>query len=86
MSVLKAHDSQYLVLRSSNTLDALFLSNFFRREYPQGRVVIMGSDLLFQRERGSAGISGVMMLSTYPLVPWGHDWTTGADADAPPVI
>jgi hypothetical protein len=72
---LRAHRIQYLVLRSSNTLDPLFLSNFFRRAYPEGRVIILGSDLLFQRERGSTGISGVMMLSTYPLFPWGQDWT-----------
>ncbi|MGD0162325.1 MAG: hypothetical protein ABSB39_07620 [Candidatus Sulfotelmatobacter sp.] len=74
VGALKAHHSEYLVLRCSSTLDSLFLSEFFRRMYPQGRVVIVGSDLLFLREHGSTGISGITMLSTYPLMPWGQDW------------
>jgi len=78
VGALKAHHSQYLILRCSNTLDPLFLSEFFRRMYPEGRVVIVGSDLLFLRERGSTGISGNTMLSSYPLLPWGQDWTRWA--------
>lgn len=72
---LKAHRSEYLVLRCSNTLDPLFLSEFFRRMYPQGRAVIVGADLLFLRERGTTGISGITMLSNYPLLPLEQDWT-----------
>lgn len=72
VAILQDHRSEYLLIRSSNTLDQLFLANFFRRVYPQGRIVIRGVDTLFLRERGSAGISGVMTLSTYPLIPW--DW------------
>lgn len=72
VGVLRDHRSEYLIIRSSNTLDQLFLANFFRRAYPQGRIVLRGVDTLFLRERGSTGISGVMTLSTYPLIPW--DW------------
>lgn len=72
LEVLQDHHSEYLVIRSSNTIDQLFLTNFFRRLYPQGRIVIRGADTLFLRERGSSGISGVVMLSSYPLFPW--DW------------
>lgn len=75
VGVLHAHHAQYVVLRSSNTLDPLFLTKFLRGTYPAGRVVILGSDLLFQRERGSSGISGVLQLSTYPLFAWEQDWT-----------
>jgi hypothetical protein len=75
VSVLREHRAQYLVLRSSNTLDPLFLAKFLRAAYPAGRVVILGSDLLFQRERGSGGIGGVMLLSTYPLFAWEQNWT-----------
>jgi hypothetical protein len=78
VGALKAHQSQYLVLRYSNSLDPLFLTKFFRRFYPKGRVVLAGTDLLFQRERGSEGLSGIMMLTTYPLMPWGQDWTKWA--------
>ena len=75
VGVLGAKQTQYIVLRSSNPLDQVFLANFLRRNYPQARIVILGADLLFQRERGSTGLSGVMTLSTYPLLPWGQDWT-----------
>ena len=75
VNVLREHHSQYLLLRSSNTLDPLFMAKFFRAAYPAGRVVILGSDLLFQRERGSGGISGIMLLNTYPLFAWEQNWT-----------
>jgi hypothetical protein len=83
VAALKAHRSEYLLLRCSNTLDPLFLSKFFQRLYPQGRVVIVGSDLLFQRERGLTGVNGIMMLSTYPLLPLGQDWTKWANQSPP---
>jgi hypothetical protein len=80
VSVLRDHRSEYLIIRSSNTLDQLFLANFFRRVYPEGRIVIRGADTVFLRERGGTGISGVMMLSTYPLIPWDwRDWLDQSD-------
>ena len=74
VSVLRAHESEYVVLRSSNPLDQLFLSHFLRVAYPQGRVVIEGSDLLLRRESGAATLSGIMTLTTYPLLPWESHW------------
>ena len=80
VSVLRDHHSEYLIIRSSNTLDQLFLANFFRRVYPEGRIVVRGPDNLFLRERGGTGISGVIMLSSYPLIPWDwRDWLDQSD-------
>jgi hypothetical protein len=75
VSALRELHASYIILRSSNTLDQLFLANFFRRSFPDGRIVINGSDLMFIRERGSTGLSGAMTLSTYPLFPLERDWT-----------
>ena len=75
VSALRSHRAQYVVLRSSNTLDPLFLANFLRREYPEARVVILNSDLLFQRGQDALALTGVMTLSTYPLLPWEREWT-----------
>jgi hypothetical protein len=75
VSFLRAHESQYLVLRSSNPLDQLFLSHFFSIAYPEGRIVIQGADLLMRRETGAAALSGIMTLTTYPLLPWENHWT-----------
>jgi hypothetical protein len=75
VAALREFDAQYIILRSSNTLDQLFLTNFLRRTYPDGRIVILSSDLMFVRERGATGLSGAMTLSTYPLFPLVRDWT-----------
>ncbi len=73
--VLRAHRSEYLLIRSSNPLDELFLAHYFKMSYPEGRVVIAGADLLLRRETGASGLNGIMTLSTYPLLPWTPDWT-----------
>ncbi|HMI53391.1 MAG TPA: hypothetical protein VK525_17895 [Candidatus Saccharimonadales bacterium] len=75
VAALRELHARYILLRSSNTLDQLFLSNFLRRSYPDGRIVIFGSDLMFIRERGATGLNGSMTLSTYPLFPLEHRWT-----------
>jgi hypothetical protein len=75
VSLMRAHRTQYILLRSSNPLDQLFLGHFFRLTYPQGRIVLVGADLLLRRETGASGLNGVMALSTYPLLPWEQDWT-----------
>lgn len=75
VAALRELRARYILLRSSNTLDQLFLTNFLRRSYPDGRIVIFGSDLMFIRERGVTGLSGAMTLSTYPLFPLERDWT-----------
>jgi hypothetical protein len=83
VSLMRAHKTQYILLRSSNPLDQLFLSHFFRMTYPEGRIVIVGADLLIRREIGAAGLNGIMTLTTYPLLPWEQDWTSSV---APPTI
>jgi hypothetical protein len=75
VAALRELHARYVFLRSSNTLDQLFLTNFLRRSYPDARIVIFGSDLMFIRERGATGLSGAMALSTYPLFPLERDWT-----------
>ena len=75
VAALRELHARYVILRSSNTLDQLFLANFFRRNFPDGRIVILDPDLIFIRERGSTGLSGAMTLSTYPLFPLERDWT-----------
>ncbi len=75
VAALRELHARYILLRSSNALDQLFLTNFLRRSYADGRIVIFGADLMFIRERGSTGLSGTMTLSTYPLFPLERDWT-----------
>lgn len=82
VEALRSHRAQYVLIRSSNTLDPLFLANFLGRDYPEARVVILNSDLLFQRGQDALQLSGVMTLSTYPLFPWEREWTARAPSFA----
>jgi hypothetical protein len=75
VSYLRVHHTRYLLLRCSNQLDFLFLTRFFHRAYPEGRIVTVGADLLFRREIDSTEFRGVMALSTYPLLPRDQHWS-----------
>ncbi len=74
-NLLGEHHIEFIVLRSSNTLDQIFLTRFFARAYPDARVVLTSADLLFRRSSGTAGLRGTMTLTTYPLLTWQQDWT-----------
>ena len=82
VDVLRAHRAEYVLLRSSNTLDPLFLANFLRRDYPDARIVALNSDLLFQRGRDAMALTGVMTVSTYPLFSWAREWSVLVQGDA----
>ena len=79
VSQLRIHQSEYILLRSSNVLDQIFLSHYLRLGYPQGRIVILGADQLLRRKSGAARLSGIMTLTTYPLLPWEPHWTQRLD-------
>ena len=66
---LRKHHSQYIIVRATDSLDALFLCEFLRTAYPEGRLATMGTDLIFQRESDTSQLHGVMAISTYPLLP-----------------
>jgi hypothetical protein len=79
VSNLRAHHSRYLMLRCTNPLDFLFLTRFFHRAYPEGRVVTVGSDLLFGREIDTTEFRGVLALSAYSLIPGNQHWSQLSD-------
>jgi hypothetical protein len=62
------------VLRCTNTLDDLFLTRFFRRTYPEGQIITMGSEDLFRREVDTSEFRGTMMISDFPLIPGQQHW------------
>ena len=72
-NILDNKQVEFVIVRSSNSLDQLFLSEFLRRTCPGARVVIAGSDLLLRRGMQGASLRGVMLLSTYPLLGWTQD-------------
>jgi hypothetical protein len=72
---LRNKNIQFVLIRSSNTLDEVFLSEFLRRTYPEGRIVLDGADVLFLRSGQGVSLRGVMALSTYPLLTQQQGWT-----------
>jgi len=70
---LKSHHAQFVVIRATNPLDELFLSRYLRVAYPQVRIVTIGADLLFQREKDDARLQGIWALTPYPLLPGADD-------------
>jgi hypothetical protein len=83
-NILDTKNIEFIIVRSSNTLDQLFLSEFLRRSYPSGRVVIDGSDLMFRRGMQGASLRGVILLSPYPLLSWTHDAVPTIEGGASP--
>jgi hypothetical protein len=84
VSFLRAHHTRYLVLRCTNTLDDLFLTRFFRRTYPEGQIITMGSEDLFRREVDTSEFRGTMMLSNFPLIPRQQHWARLSKAQKDP--
>ncbi len=72
-NILESKHIEFVIVRSSNTLDQLFISEFLRRSYPSGRVVLDGSDLMFRRGMQGASLRGVILLTPYPLLSWTQD-------------
>lgn len=66
---LQKHHTRFILVRASNSLDTLFLCRFLRTAYPYGRLVTMGSNLLFQREQDQPSLHGVLEITSYPLFP-----------------
>jgi hypothetical protein len=74
---LRTHGIRFVILRSTNSLDNLFLTRFLHRAYPDSFIVTIGADLLFGREIDSTEFRGVEALTAFPLLPRGQDWTRG---------
>ncbi len=84
VSFLRAHHTRYLVLRCTNTLDDLFLTRFFRRTYPEGQIITIGSEDLFRREVDTSEFRGTMMISNFPLIPRQQHWARLSNAQRDP--
>jgi hypothetical protein len=77
VDVLRAKHIEFILLSGSNPMDTIFLAQFLRRAYPEGKVVLSGSDALLFRGRGQDSLDGVLTLSVYPLISEMQDWTNG---------
>jgi len=65
---LRKHHIKFTLLLATDPLDELFLAQYLRQAYPQGRVVITVPDLLLDRQ-DDASLHGVLGLNNYSLIP-----------------
>lgn len=72
---LRTHGIRFVVLRSTSSLDQLFLTRFLHHSYADALIVTMGTDMLFGREVDSTEFRGVVALTSFPLLPRGQDWS-----------
>jgi|HubBroStandDraft_6_1064221.scaffolds.fasta_scaffold02807_8 hypothetical protein len=80
VNAMRVRHIQYVILRSTNSIDQLFLAHYLRRAFPDARIVTDNSDRLFERDPGLTGMGGTMSLSTYPLLEREREWVKGADS------
>jgi hypothetical protein len=66
---LRKHHAKVVIVNATNVLDALFLCQYLRVAYPEGRLVVFGADLLFQQDPSDAKLDGILAVTIYPLVP-----------------
>ena len=69
VSELQRHSIKFIILRASDPMDTLFLSEFLRTAYPPGRIVTLEADLLFRHEASDPRLHGLLSLSTYSPAP-----------------
>src|SRR3984957_9899108 len=63
------------VITGTDVLDVLFLSRHLRELSPDVRLLLWDSDLLFVHGTDTVDFSGMLALSTYPLMPANQHWT-----------
>ncbi len=69
VSELQRHSIKFIILRASDPIDTLFLSEFLRTAYPPGRIVTLEADLLFRHEASDPRLHGLLSLGTYSPAP-----------------
>jgi hypothetical protein len=73
---LRRDHFKYIGIAGSNVLDVLFLAGFLRKACPDVRLFVLNADLLFERDLDNAAYIGTLTLTTYPLIPTNHEWTS----------
>jgi hypothetical protein len=65
---LQRNHTEFIVINASNVLDQIFLAQFLRRSCPDARLVLLGGDLLYEREAQNRPFIGAVTFSPYGLM------------------
>jgi len=86
VATLRKQHVRLILIRASDPLDVIFLVHFLRQNYPQGRLITVGADLLMIHDFYDPRFHGILALTSYPLFegadfPWFKERST-----APPPV
>jgi hypothetical protein len=65
---LQRNHTEFIVINASDVLDQIFLAQFLRRACPDARLVLLGGDLLYEREAQNTPFIGAVTFSPYGLM------------------
>ncbi len=68
VSTLRREGIRYVGIVATDPLDALFLTRVLHSLAPNIRIVLFSADLLFARASHTWGLSGVLAVTSYPLI------------------
>ncbi len=71
---------KYLMIVASDPLDLIYLATEARAECPNVRLVTFGAQLLYTHPDVRAGLSGMLVASSYPLVLESQAWSVSDPA------
>ena len=63
------------VINGTDVLDVIFVARYLTRSLPNLRVVLLSTDLLFERAPDVSYFRGMLLANTYPLIPDNIQWT-----------
>ncbi len=78
--LLKTGAVHYVGILATDPLDTLFLARYLRKASPNVRVFTLNADLLLEHGSDSSDYSGILTISSFPLIPLSQVWTGSYDS------
>jgi hypothetical protein len=75
LSTIARERFHYVLIVASDVKDTLFLASLVRRQCPDCRLLLSGSDLLFSHPDFSPDLRGSLVASTYPFYLRNQSWS-----------
>ncbi|HEY2930829.1 MAG TPA: hypothetical protein VGK99_03715 [Acidobacteriota bacterium] len=69
LNTIERQKIRYIVLAGTDTRDKLFLARLIRAHAPNAQLITFESDILYAHPELITDLSGMLVVSTYPLVP-----------------
>lgn len=81
LATISREQCRYVGVVASDTRDKLFLIRLIREHCPDVRIFVTDGDLLLTHPEYRYHMRGVLIGSTYPLVPRNQNWVKGANSE-----